>query len=56
MALDIIFLIFTGGVAYHALTYRTEEGSRDPVRLLFGCIALLFFLRVLFADILEVWK
>ena len=53
--LNIIFLLFTGGIAYHAITYRTEEGKRDGVRLLFGCIALLFFMRVLFVDILEVW-
>ncbi len=55
-AFDIIFLIFTGGVAYHALTYRNEDGGRDPVRLLFGCIALLFFMRVLFHDMLGVWN
>ena len=54
--LDIIFLIFTGVVAYHALTHRNEEGERDTVRLLFGCIALLFFFRVLFVDVLEVWN
>ena len=56
MGFDIIFLIITGAVAYHALTYRNEEGERDTVRLLFGCIALLFFFRVLFVDVLEVWK
>ncbi len=54
--MDIIFLIITGVVAVHALTYRTEEGERDTVRLLFGCIALLFFFRVLFVDVLEVWN
>ena len=54
--LDIFFLIFTGAIAYHALTYRDAEGGRDPVRLLFGCIALLFFMRVLFHDVLEVWN
>ena len=56
MGIDIMFLIVTGAVAYHALTYRNEEGERDTVRLLFGCIALLFFFRVLFVDVLEVWK
>lgn len=53
--MDIIFLIVTGVVAVHALTFRTEDGEKDTVRLLFGCIALLFFFRVLFADVLEVW-
>ena len=55
MAFDLLFLLITGAVAYHALTYRTEDGERDTERLLFGCIALLFFLRVLFVDVLEVW-
>jgi hypothetical protein len=35
------------------LTYRNADGERDTVRTLFGCIALLFCLRVLFVDILE---
>ncbi len=56
MGLDIAFLIITGAVAYHALTYRNAEGERDTVRLLFGCIALLFFFRVLFVDVLNVWN
>lgn len=55
-AIDILFLAVTGFIAYHGLTYRDEEGERDFVRLLFGCIALLFFLRVLFADVLDVWQ
>lgn len=56
MGWDFIFLIITGVVAYHALTHRNKEGERDTVRLLFGCIALLFFFRVLFVDVLEVWN
>ena len=55
MALDIILLIVTGAIAYHGLTWRDEEGNSDGVRLLFGCIALVFFLRFLFVDVLEVW-
>ena len=54
--MDIVFLIVTAVVAFHALTYRNKEGERDTVRLLFGCIALLFFFRVLFVDVLEVWN
>ena len=50
---DWIFVLVTAGIAYHGLTYRTPDGDHDWVRLLFGCIALLFCLRVLFADILE---
>lgn len=55
MALDIFFLIVTGIVAYHGLTWRDEEGESDFVRLLFGSIALLFFFRVLLVDVLELW-
>jgi len=51
---NIIFLAITGFVAYHGLTYRNEEGESDFVRLLFGCIALLFFLRVFIVDVLGI--
>lgn len=47
-----IFVAVTGVIAYHGITYRTPDGDRDTVRTLFGCIALLFCLRVLFVDIL----
>lgn len=50
---DWIFVLVTGVIAYHGITYRTPEGERDTVRTLFGCIALLFCLRVLFVDILD---
>ncbi len=49
---DIIFVIVTGAVAYHGLTYRDEEGQSEVGHLLFGAIALLFCLRILFIDIL----
>jgi len=52
---NLLFLILTGAVAVHGLTWRNEDGKSDWVRLLFGCIALIFFLRVLFADVLKVW-
>ncbi|HEX6143384.1 MAG TPA: hypothetical protein VFZ01_11740 [Geminicoccaceae bacterium] len=48
-----IFVLVTGLIAWHGLTYRDADGDRDLVRTLFGCIALLFCLRVLFADILD---
>jgi hypothetical protein len=50
---DWVFVLATGAIAYHGLTWRNADGERDLVRTLFGCIALLFCLRVLFADILE---
>jgi len=55
MALNILFLVVTGIVAYHGLTWRDEEGESDFVRLLFGAIALLFFFRVLLVDVLKLW-
>ncbi|NNF95953.1 MAG: hypothetical protein HKM94_03375 [Halobacteria archaeon] len=49
---DIIFVIVTGAIAYHGLTYRDEEGRSEIGHLLFGAIALLFCLRILFVDII----
>ncbi len=51
---NLVFLIVTGAVAYHGLTYRNEDGERDFVRLLFGCIALVFFFMVLLQDVLGI--
>ena len=51
--LDYIFVLVTGAIAYHGLTYQNEDGENDLGHLLFGAIALLFCLRVLFVDILE---
>ena len=53
MLLNLIFVIITGAVAYHGLTYRDENGKSDFGHLLFGAIALLFCLRVLFVDIFQ---
>jgi hypothetical protein len=41
----------TGAIAYHSIRYRTPDGEPETVRTPFGCIALLFCLRVLFAGI-----
>ena len=53
--IDVVFLIITGVIGYHGLTWRDEEGESDVVHLLFGTIALLFFFRVLLVDVLGVW-
>lgn len=55
LLLNLIFLVVTAAIAYHGLTYRDADGNSDTVRLLFGCIALLFFLRVLFVDVLHLF-
>ncbi len=52
-AVNWIFVLITGAIAYHGLTYRTEEGKTVGLHLLFGCIALMFLLRVLFVDIFK---
>jgi|TARA_B100002003_G_scaffold185336_1_gene173706 hypothetical protein len=52
--INFVFLIATGAIAVHAIRYRDEDGKSDGVRLLFGCIASVFFLLVLFQDVLGV--
>ncbi len=49
--IDFVFVGVTGFIAFHGLTYRDEEGNTEWVHLLFGCIALVFCLRVLVVDI-----
>ena len=53
--IDWIFLLVTAFIAYHALTHRNEDGENDIGHLLFGAIAVLFFLLVLFVDIIKVF-
>lgn len=54
-AFNWVFLAVTGYIAIHAIQSRSkEEGGGDYVRLLFGCIAAVFFFLVLFQDILGV--
>ena len=50
--MNIFFVIVTGLIAWHGLTFRDADGKRDFVRLLFGAIALLFCIRVFYFDIL----
>jgi len=49
-----VFLVVTGLVAWHGIRFRDAEGNTDFVRLLFGCIAAVFFFLVLFQDVLGV--
>jgi|TARA_B110000116_G_C16198347_1_gene299744 hypothetical protein len=49
---NIIFLIVTALIAHHALTYKNEEGKKDFVRLFFGSIAAVYFILVLFKNVL----
>ena len=55
LLINLIFVIATGFIAFHGLTYRNKDGEKDFVRLLFGCISLIFFLRVLFFDLLDLF-
>ena len=49
---NIVLVGVTGAIAYHGITFRDENGDTEIVHLLFGCIALLFCMRFLFADLL----
>ncbi|MFQ5763473.1 MAG: hypothetical protein ACE5GT_00950 [Rhodospirillales bacterium] len=51
---NLIFLAVTGYIALHGIRFRDEEGNTDFVRLLFGCIAAVFFFMVLFQDVLGI--
>ena len=51
---DWFFVLVTAAVAFHGLTFRDANGETEWVHLLFGCIALLFCLRVLLVDIVRV--
>jgi hypothetical protein len=53
---NLIFLVVTGFIAVHGVQFRDKEGNSDFVHLLFGCIAGVFFLMVLFQDVLGVVK
>jgi len=48
------FVFATGIIAWHGITFRDKDGEKDFVRLLFGCIALIFFIRVFTVDILKI--
>jgi hypothetical protein len=51
---NLVFLIVTGFIAWHGIRFRDAEGNVDAVRLLFGCIAAVFFFMVLFQDVLNI--
>lgn len=51
--IDYIFVLITGFIAYHGLTYHNEDGENDIGHMLFGSIALLFCVRVVFVDIFK---
>ncbi len=54
MPINVVFLAATGFIAWHGITFRTEAGDTDLVRRVFGCIAAVFFMLVLFQDVLGV--
>jgi hypothetical protein len=51
--INYLFVVITAWIAWHGLTYRDENGETEFGHLLFGCIALLFCIRVIFIDILK---
>lgn len=54
MPINIAFLAVTGVIAWKGIRTRNPDGSADYVHLLFGCIAAVFFLLVLFQDVLGI--
>ena len=52
--INILFLIVTAAIAWHGIRYRDAQGRTDFVRLLFGCIAAVYFFLVLLQDVLQV--
>ena len=52
--INFVFLVVTGFVAWHGIRFRDADGNTDFVRLLFGCIAGVFFFLVLFQDVLGI--
>ena len=54
MAINAVFLAVTAFIAWLGLRARNPDGRADTVHLLFGCIAAVFFLLVLFQDVLGV--
>ncbi len=52
--INLIFLMATGFIAWHGVRFRDKEGNTDAVRLLFACIAGVFFFLVLFQDVLGI--
>ena len=57
LLVNLAFLTITGIIAYNGVRYRDRDnnGDTDFVRLLFGCIAAMFFFLILFRDILNVF-
>ncbi len=53
---NYLFLVVTAIIAIHAIRFRDPEGKPDYIRLLFGCIAAVFFLLVLLQDVLKVTR
>ena len=50
--LDIIFVLVTGAIAYHGLTFRDEEGESEIGHLLFGSIVRYLLILSVFSELL----
>ncbi len=51
---NLVFLGVTAFIAVNGIRYKDEDGESDFVRLLFGCIAAVFFFLVLVQDVLGI--
>ncbi len=50
---DVIFVLVTGFIGVHGITYRDKNGEKPWVHLLFGCIGAMYCLWILSRDILH---
>ena len=53
-AFNWVFLAATAIIAWRGIRARNPDGGADFVHLLFGCIAAVFFMLVLFQDVLGI--
>lgn len=51
--LSWMFLILTGFIAWYGIRYRDAGGKTDFMHLMFGTVAAIFFLLVLFQDVIS---
>lgn len=52
---DLIFVMVTGAVAWHGLSFRDKKGDPELVHMLFGAISAMYCLWILMVDLLGIF-
>ena len=52
---NLMFVLITGAVAWHGLSFRTKNGDPELVHMLFGAISAMYCLWVLTVDLLGIF-